>query len=455
MQKHLRASVEQKKLKQWTFFKSMPFLLLLVCLILYGLYAFYGQKIIDSYKNRTIAEEKISDQRVIMSRFLLALNQPSILEEGEEHYEDLKSVYDDLIEFEGEKITFEEYKDYFKAFHEFLNGEVEYFRAMKTEDALLYKGQVLKFYPQFLDHEHNLQFYWLHLKEQTLGLESQVPFVLFVKEDRFYFPSAWIKDSIQIHALQKVYWHTIQNQNKTLLKTYLPTDLAEDFLERKAERILEYYKTYDKALRSRKNIALLGRFMQIQQLLPQELTEHFQTVEEESKYYRFVNFNLDQNQGLKVQEIIPEILDENQFKIYFKNKLVLTLGQVLNVKHIIDQFGWWGDQLEVVNLEEKDSTGRNLQKIKLSYDGIKFEILGTFDEATNYIYGTLVYVEIDNAQYTLKKQDQVGQLQSELLLKYPFLEEQRYILKDLEGRFIEYHFNEDKILEKMILVKNS
>lgn len=437
-------------------FKSFFILVVLVLAGLFFYRSFFLQEVPTNYISRPILEDKPLDQRMVMARFLMAINQPSVLEAGEEHYEELKFVYDQMQAYDGQKLSFEDYKDYFKTFNEFLSAEVTNFRAMKTSDALRYKAEILKLYPEFANIESHLKFYWLNLKRKGSIEEDRVPFVLFLKQDGFYFPKVWVEDSLKVMALQKVYWEAIKTNNKLLVKTYLEGSTSDSLLDKKVESILKYYEIDENLLSSNQNMALLGRFMQVKQDLPTVFYENVQNLEEGVSYARFINFLLSEDKSLRVQEIIPERLEEEeQFKVYLQNQNVLTLGQVLNVRNIIDTFGWWGNQLEVVSSEETDSSGTKLQRIKLAYEGIKFEILGTFDVNTNYIYGTLVHIELNTEKYQLNQDEVVGLSREEILARYPFLEEHFYKLKDLAGRSVEYHFNSEDILEKIVLTKSN
>lgn len=455
--------VHKKRKISWSYLSLAMIFLFLGSYMIYVNYRSFFPHV--STTTQTQTKEKLTDKSTLMSRFMLAINKPQSLEEGQENYLSFKNVYENMQDFQGEKISFEEFQKYFQSLHQWIDAELVSFSAMDTEAAQLYKEQILKQYPDFSPYQEDLHFYWLKINPQveTEKWTSQYPFILFMKEEAFYFPAAWIRDTLEIFSLYQTYWDAIQNENVPLLKKYLKTNVQEErLLDTKVNKILAYYKenflqaTQEQLSLTGQNISFLGNVLQVMQEVPKAYVATWQTVEVSGKHYRFLNLELDESNALKVKDIIPEALSNHQFSVYQNKNLVLSLGQFVNVRNIIDTFGWWGDRIAVSTLDgKKDAQGRSLQKIQLAYDGIYFEVIGSFDSNTNYIYGAVSYIEIQSSKYNLKMQDFLGDSKESLLSRYVFLDEQNFLIKDLEERSIKFEFNQEDMLEKIILTKET
>lgn len=442
------------------FLKQLFLLLVLFSILFSGLYYFFKTKSEEIQKESASQTELGDDLQTFMNRVQTFINLADQIESTEDLSNSFQQFYQTFPTYNQTKPSSDDLSLYLKYWHASIKGKIKFYTAMTTKDSAQYLEDLRDPRTGFANEKTQVYYYWLEVENEASNEVQSYPFVLWLNEQgKPTLPENWILQSNKMYELLDAYFQALKSENKELVSSYLAVEENNsEILAYKLQSLMKYYKDYFSFPKNWENrmklAAFFGYHLQVPQRINNDIIKTWKVRgEDNSSYLRYMGMTMDKDDNVYLNDTIPMPFEEDQFTVYNKNRQKLvTLGQIIDVTDIINDFGWWADGITVSDFAEEklDSKGRQMQKIVLEYPGIRLEIHGLFVPNDNYIYGNLVDVQVSSEEYSVGHQLKVGQSALDVYEVYPYLKEQENVLSRFDGKKLYFQFS-DQLLKVMHL----
>ena len=339
--------------------------------------------------------------------------------------DDMTLAYDSIPDRQLDGLTLDQFQQYIRFLRRGVSGELDSFSKMSDAEEETVRQKILERLPDRQQLAANLQGFWLYYQETGRAQQKFGIFVLTGEDQAAMLSAEWVRRILDLQDVATLYFDAIENNDVDALAILLePLHLSEDILRLRAGHLIDFYKN---------NISSrTGEFVLTYARIDGIGFEEFGITNPDlsqsvSRVIEMVGLT---DQSCRIDDVIPEVLNADDLKIFLGGKYLLQLGQYENGEPYQVQSGDLESIIGAPALHDDTTcvtTGSGSQKLTLTYQSLKLKAEGTCFRHSRWS-ARITYLELLDQACRLGSGLGPGQSVDDILKHYPFANETNFMI---------------------------
>ncbi|MDW7657999.1 MAG: hypothetical protein SCM11_12590 [Bacillota bacterium] len=357
----------------------------------------------------------------------------------------ITSAYDGIPDRQKDGLTLDQFQQYIRLLRRGTSGSVTSFTEMSDDEITDVRSQIGEQLPDQADNVADISGFWIHYQESGRAAEK---FAIYVRESEGQTPDLygdWVRQILDLQDLALLYFDALDRYDEDALSFLLqPQDLPEDIIALRAERLIHFYR-YNITSRS-------AEFKVIHARIDRIGFEEFGIInpDKSQAVSRKIELIRQPDGGYFIDDVLPEVMNDDDLQVYFQDKLLLQMGQAESGEPVQVRSG---DIESIIGPPEvHDDTvcvtaANGVQRLDLTYQSLEIKAEGTCFRHSRW-NGQVTYLKLVTSDSSIGSGLKPGDSLADLLRQYPFAREAGYVIRgksDTRNITLKFIIDEDQI----------